>query len=121
MWLMRAMTLTSPFGFILLDDPAQSMDDGHCEALMGSLVPNLLDEQRKQVLLLSHVRNAVARLGSLNIGRTVKVCHFESYSCHGPTITAQVRLAQRLAEIGSFARGSKANRELAVDRLRPVA
>lgn len=117
-WLMRATTPTSPFGFILLDDPVQSMDDDHCEAFMASLVPHLLDDHGKQVILLSHVRDIVDRLRSLHIARAVKVHHYDSYSRHGPTITEQVRLAQRLAEIKSLAAGNQANRELAVDRLR---
>lgn len=32
MWLMRATTSSSPFGFVLLDDPVQAMDDDHAEA-----------------------------------------------------------------------------------------
>jgi hypothetical protein len=55
MWLMRATTPSSPFGFVLLDDPVQSMDDDHTEAFITDIVPLLLDQHGKQVIVLSHV------------------------------------------------------------------
>jgi hypothetical protein len=44
-WMMRATTPGSPFGFIVLDDPIHSMDDDHCEAFMDSVLPHLMDAQ----------------------------------------------------------------------------
>jgi hypothetical protein len=45
--LMRAATPSSPFGFVLLDDPVQSMDDDHTESFILDIVPHLLDNHRK--------------------------------------------------------------------------
>jgi len=47
MWLMRATTPSSPFGFVLLDDPVQSMDDDHTEAFISDVVPHLMDHHGK--------------------------------------------------------------------------
>ena len=60
MWLMRATTPASPFGFVLLDDPVQSMDDDHTEAVIADVVPHLLDQHGKQVIIspmLNALRN----------------------------------------------------------------
>lgn len=69
MWLMRATTPSSPFGFVLLDDPVQSMDDDHTEAFIADIIPHLLDDHGKQVIVLSHVKRITERLRELN-GRT---------------------------------------------------
>ena len=58
-WLMRATMSRSPFGFVVLDDPVQSMDDAHCEAFISTLVPDLCDAHKKQVLILSHERGLI--------------------------------------------------------------
>jgi hypothetical protein len=117
-WIMRATTVSSPFGFIILDDPMQSMDDDHCEAFMASLVPHLLDNHQKQVVVLSHLQPIINRLRNLNISRSCRVFHFESYSINGPSLIEQSGLAKMLAETKSLAEGNESNRILAVDRLR---
>ena len=118
MWLMRATTPSSPFAFVLLDDPVQSMDDDHTEAFITDIVPLLLDQHGKQVIVLSHVKRITERLRELNGSRQVKLYHYESYEREGPTITEQVKLQQLLAEIRGAARGNEQNRKFAVDRIR---
>ena len=117
-WMMRATAPGSPFGFIVLDDPIQSMDDDHCEAFMDSVLPHLMDAQGKQVILLSHVKNIITRTAALNPSRAVRVYHFDSYDKAGPVITEQIKLAKMLAEIRAYADSNEAHREMAVDRLR---
>lgn len=118
MWLMRATTPTSPFGFVLLDDPVQSMDDDHTEAFISDIVPHLLDNHGKQVIVLSHVKRITERLRELNGTRQLKLYHYESYERAGPTITEQIALQMLLAEIKGAARGNEQNRKYAVDRIR---
>jgi energy-coupling factor transporter ATP-binding protein EcfA2 len=118
MWLMRATTPSSPFGFVLLDDPVQSMDDGHTEAFISDIVPHLLDDHGKQVIVLSHVKRITERLRELNGARQVKLYHYESYERLGPTITEQIPLQMLLAEIKGAARGNEQNRKYCVDRIR---
>jgi energy-coupling factor transporter ATP-binding protein EcfA2 len=118
MWLMRATTPSSPFGFVLLDDPVQSMDDDHTEAFISDIVPHLLDNLGKQVIVLSHVKRITERLRELNGARRVKLYHYESYERTGPTVTEQIALRMLLAEIKGAARGNEQNRRYCVDRLR---
>ena len=117
-WLMRATTKTSPFGFILLDDPVQAMDDDHAEAFIAQVIPHLLDDHGKQVVVLSHVRNVTDKLRALNLNRSTQLFHYENYLQTGPVIVLQARLQQQLAEIKGAAGGNDANRQYAVDRLR---
>jgi hypothetical protein len=118
MWLMRATTPSSPFAFVLLDDPVQSMDDDHAEAFVTDIVPHLLDHHGKQVIVLSHVKRITDRLRELNGARAVRLYHYESYNRTGPDVTEQIRLRMLLAEIQGAARGNERNREYAVDRMR---
>jgi wobble nucleotide-excising tRNase len=118
MWLMRATTPTSPFGFIMLDDPVQSMDDDHAEAFIADIVPHLMDDHGKQVLILSHVKRVTDRLRDLHQNRLTRVYHLDTFDSIGPTITEQIRLRMLLAEIKGAARGNESNREYAVDRIR---
>jgi hypothetical protein len=119
-WIVRALTSGSPFGFVLLDDPVQSMDDDHCEAFIGTVIPNLCDAHRKQVIVLSHEQRLIDRLRDLNRGRNTAVYHFDNYEITGPSITQQVNLAVMLAEVKCLAKGNEANRSEAVDKLRKV-
>ena len=119
-WLVRATTTGSPFGFVLLDDPVQSMDDDHCEAFIGTVVPALCDGQKKQVIMLSHERKFIDRIRDLNKARNTVVYHYDDYERAGPSITQQVNLAVMLREVEGLAKGNEANRSLAVDKLRKV-
>lgn len=121
MWLMRATTPSSPFGFVLLDDPVQSMDDDHAEAFISDIVPHLLNDHGKQVIVLSHVRRIVERLRELNANRTARLYHLDAFDQVGPTVTEQIKLKMLLSEIRGAARGNEANREYAVDRIRVLA
>jgi DNA repair exonuclease SbcCD ATPase subunit len=118
MWLMRATTPSSPFGFILLDDPVQSMDDDHIEAFIADVVPHLLDDHGKQLIVLSHVKRITERLRELNAARPLKLFHYDSYERGGPAITEQVALQKLLSEIKGASRGNEENRSYAVDRIR---
>ncbi|MBX3534578.1 MAG: AAA family ATPase [Xanthobacteraceae bacterium] len=118
MWLMRATTPSSPFGFVLLDDPVQSMDDDHTEAFLSDIVPHLLDDHGKQVIVLSHVKRITERLRELNPARRLRVFHYDSYARGGPAITEQIALQKLLTEIRGAARGNEENRVHSVDRIR---
>ncbi|MES0015594.1 AAA family ATPase [Mesorhizobium sp. M0036] len=117
-WLMRATTVSSPFGFILLDDPVQAMDDDHAEAFIANVIPHLLDQRGKQIVVLSHVKSVIDKLRSLNMQRDIRHYHYENFERGGPVIVRQLRLQQSLAEIKGGANGNEANRAFAVDRLR---
>ena len=117
-WLMRATTPTSPFGFVVLDDPVQAMDDDHAEAFIANVVPHLLDVHGKQVVVLSHVRTVTDRLRAINLHRPIRQYHYENFRQDGPIIVHQARLQQMLASITGAATGNDDNRQYAVDQLR---
>ncbi|SRR5216684_1470936 len=117
-WLMRATTPKSCSGFILLDDPVQSMDDAHCEAFISRVIPDLCD--KKQVIVLSHERRLIDRIRDLNKGRPTIVYHYDDYDKAGPSITQQVNLAVMLREVEGLAKGNEPNRSQAVDKLRKL-
>lgn len=119
-WIVRALTPGSPFGFVLLDDPVQSMDDGHCEAFIGTVIPVLCDTHKKQVIVLSHEQKLIDRVRNLNKARDTAVYHFDNYELTGPSVTQQINLAVMLAEVKGLAKGNEANRSEAVDKLRKV-
>jgi hypothetical protein len=115
---MQATTPGSPFDFIVLDDPVQAMDDDHAEAFLSAMVPHLLDNCGKQVIVLSHVQNVTDRLRTTNLGRSHRYYHLDNYMQSGPVVTEQAKIAKMLAHIKASAQGNVANREHAVDRLR---
>jgi hypothetical protein len=117
-WVMQATSPGSPFGFIVLDDPVQAMDDDHAEAFLSTMVPHLIDGCGKQVIVLSHVQNITDRLQTINLSRPHRYFHLDNYAQSGPIVTEQARIAKMLAHIKGCAQGNVANREHAVDRLR---
>jgi len=119
-WITRALRLGSPFGFILLDDPVQSMDDAHCEAFISSVIPDLCDKYQRQVVILSHEKRLIDRIRDLNKTRDTLVYHYDDYEKTGPSITEQVNLAVMLREVEGLAKGNEPNRSQAVDKLRKL-
>lgn len=117
-WVMQATSPGSPFGFIVLDDPVQAMDDDHAEAFLSNLVPHLIDSCGKQVIILSHVQSVTDRLQTINLARPHRYFHLDNYAQTGPIVTEQARIAKMLAHIKGCAQGNVANREHSVDRLR---
>lgn len=117
-WLMQATTAGSPFGFVILDDPVQSMDDDHAEAFLAGMIPHLMDTAGKQIILLSHVLRITDRLRGLHLDRSLRHYHLDNYLQSGPIVIEQTRIARQLAHIKACAKGNDENRGLAVDRLR---
>ncbi|BCT69569.1 AAA family ATPase [Nitrosospira sp. NRS527] len=117
-WIGQATSPSSPFGFVLLDDPVQSMDDDHCESFISTVVPSLCDVHKRQVILLSHEKKLIDRLRDLNKSRDSLIYHYDLYDIPGPSITEQINLAVMLAEVKGLARGNEANRKEALDKLR---
>ncbi len=67
--LVRTTASRSPFGFVVLDDPFQSMDAEHCESLISSVLPRLMDDEGKQVIMLTHFPRLADRIVNLNARR----------------------------------------------------
>jgi len=118
--LMRALNPVSPFGFLLLDDPIQSLDEDHCETLMIDLLPRLLDDHARQVLFFSHLRGITDRIRALNLPRAPLYYSIESYGQSGPVVVQHLPLIREFKEVRDLARGNEGSRSLAVDRLRLI-
>ena len=93
----------STFGFLLIDDPVQSMDAGHSVQIIN-IVRSLIEDEGKQVVLLSHnsdwLRDARKSCRSIN-GYYYEI---ESYTLEGPKIERRMWAAveERLAEVKAF-------------------
>lgn len=85
-WIMQATSPGSPFGFIVLDDPVQAMDDDHAEAFLSRMVPHLIDNCGKQVIILSHVQGITDRLQTINLARSHRYFHLDNYAQTGPRL-----------------------------------
>jgi hypothetical protein len=119
-YLMRATSPDSPFGFAVLDDPVQSMDDEHCESFMGNVIGKVLEEHEKQLIVLTHLDAITDRIRMLHRHRRVLRYRIDHYDHSGPSIATYDPLDRELREIGSLADGNEDNRKLAVQKLRPV-
>jgi energy-coupling factor transporter ATP-binding protein EcfA2 len=119
-WVMQATTPGSPFGFIVLDDPVQSMDDDHSEALLASFIPHLINNCGKQVIVLSHVERITDRLRELNVGTPMRHYHLSQFLHSGPILVEQNRIAKTLSQIKTWSQGNNDNRESAMERLREL-
>lgn len=118
--LMRATCPTSPFRFVVIDDPVQSMDEDHCESFIINVIPRLLDTHGCQVFVFSHLQAITDRIRETNCARNLQYYRIEDYQQTGPVVCPHVPLKREFAELRQLARGNEQNRELAVDRLRVV-
>ena len=119
-YLMRATSPDTPFGFVVLDDPVQSMDDQHCESFIANVIGKLLEDHEKQVIVLSHLGAVTDRIRVLQQHRPILRYRIDQYDRHGPSITTYHRLDRELREICNLTEGNEDNRKLAVQRLRPL-
>lgn len=118
-YLMRATSPDSPFGFVILDDPVQSMDDEHCESFIANVIGKLLENNGKQVIVLTHLDAITDRLRVLHRHRRILRYRIDHYDRSGPSIATYDSLDRELREIASLSDGNEDNRKLAVQKLRP--
>jgi len=78
-------TSSGDMGFILLDDPVQSMDDTHSERLKADILDRLLDSGH-QVILLSHLHTWAEGISTHHRWRFPDRIEFAGYSRTGPVI-----------------------------------
>ena len=121
MWVMRATSQQSPFGFIVFDDPVQTMDDDHTENFIAKVIPSLIDGYRKQVVVLSHAKSFIDRLEKHNSTRSTKHYRFDNYDQHGPQISLHVPFKQALRSIEFSMNGDENERKNATKQLRELA
>lgn len=113
-------TPNSPFGFLVFDDPVQSMDDDHCESFMERVIGRLLDEAGEQVIVLSHLEPVTNRLHRLHNHHRLLKYKIDQFRRTGPSIVTYEPLETEIREIQVMADGNEENRKLAVQKLRPT-
>jgi len=115
---MRALSSDSPFDFLVLDDPVQSMDDDHFETLTRDVVERLLDEQGVQLIVGSHMRGLTDKLHDLYYHRLPLYQRISKLEKSGPTITDNESVEDCIDRARHLADGNEDNRLLAVNVVR---
>lgn len=112
--LMRSRSRETPFDLLVLDDPVQSMDVDHCEALVTKVFGELLDEE-VQLLLCSQIQGLIDRVYNLYYHShkplRLRISDFER---DGPVIQAAESLQSVIYRAKQLAKGNDEHRRDAV-------
>jgi DNA repair exonuclease SbcCD ATPase subunit len=114
----RALGPGSPFSFIVIDDPIQSMDDGHTEAFKIEVVKELLDVRSTQVVILSHSKKLIHGLRKNYIGRDIMNLRIADLDEDGPDIRYAESVKDLVNRADGLASGDEDERRLALKSLR---
>ncbi|MCX5676095.1 MAG: AAA family ATPase [Planctomycetota bacterium] len=118
--LIRALTPGTPFRFVLMDDPVQSMDDDHCQALMVDVINSLLS-RNLQVIVLSHEQGLVDGIWETYYHVQPLRLRISDFVQNGPVIEDAETLGRAIERAQTLARGNEDNRRLSVKVLRRCA
>ena len=113
----RALSPGSPFGFLLLDDPVQSMDDDHCQALIIDVLKKL-SEKGKQIIVMSHVAGLIDNIWDTYYDKQPRRLRISDFQVGGPTIEDAETLDSALKRADSLSQGNDDNRRLAMGSIR---
>lgn len=115
---MRALSPDSPFNFLVLDDPVQSMDDDHCQALLSDVVEELLDTENVQVIVCSHLQGLVDHLRYLYRDQDPIQMRISDFKKTGPVIQEAETVKSCIKQVKNLKQGNEDNRRLAMQILR---
>ncbi len=93
-----AVTMLSPdnpFGFVVIDDPVQSMDQQHIENFKDRYLRRMLDME-KQVILLTHMQTLALSVDTLYRHLSPLSLELSSYTKDGPEIIATEEALNRM-------------------------
>lgn len=114
----RFLTSGNPFGFLLMDDPVQSMDDDHRTALVIDVINELVSIQGIQLIVLSHVQGLADELWERYLHTSPLRLRILDFQQTGPIIDDAETLEGCIIGARRLARGNEDNRRLAVKTLR---
>ncbi|MCH8024129.1 MAG: hypothetical protein IIB43_05395 [Candidatus Marinimicrobia bacterium] len=100
-----------------MDDPVQSMDDDHTQALIIEVLKNLLD-QDLQVIVFSHVQGLIDDIWETYYDRNPLRLRISDYTKSGPVIEDAETLAQAIDRGKQLSKGNEDNRRLAIKVVR---
>jgi hypothetical protein len=118
---MRVLTPGSPFAFIVLDDPVQSMDEDHTQALISEVIEDLLEQRKLQVIICSHEQGLVDDIWETYYHTKPRRLRISEYGRTGPVIEDAETLQQCIERAKTLANGNEDNRRLALDVTRRSA
>lgn len=114
--LARATSEVTSLGFLVLDDPVQSMDQAHTRRVASDLIGKLLQDGW-QVIVLSHLKNFSDEC--ITAQAVDRMEEITSYSKDGPKIKShETSLSEYLAEVTQYKDGNSGNRAHAAHVLR---
>jgi len=116
--LVRSLTSGTPFSFILMDDPVQSMDDDHCEALVVDVVNELLAIPNLQLIILSHVQGLADSIWERYLHLQPLRLRISGFRREGPIIEEAETIQGCLNRARHLSQGNEDNRRLALGCLR---
>lgn len=116
--LIRALGPGSPFNFIVIDDPIQSMDDVHTEAFKVKVIENLLDDKNVQVVILSHSKELIDGLRTNYIDRDLMNLRIADLNEDGPDIRYAESIKDLVNRAEELASSDEDDRRLALKSLR---
>jgi len=111
-------TSSGDLGFVVLDDPVQSMDESHSERLKIDVVDRLI-ETGHQVILLTHLDKFAENLALVHRRRFPYRIEFTGYSQNGPIIEEKPpQLKDYLDQANEYKTGNAERRRLACGCIR---
>lgn len=117
--LIRVATPGTPFSFLIMDDPVQSMDDDHYQALIGPVINDLLENKNLQLIILSHVQGMIDGIREIYFDLQplrLRISDFDNNI--GPNIELEESLQQTITRARNLANGNEGNRRLAIKVVR---
>jgi DNA repair exonuclease SbcCD ATPase subunit len=115
-YLSQIISPLSPFKFLILDDPVQSMDFDHTSRFETDLINKLL-EKDYQVIVLSHLDNVINNIKDYH--RIDWDYELSNYGIEGPVILERgTKLEEYIKEARRLRNGSSVERTNAVHTLR---
>ncbi len=119
-YLTLATPVSSPFGFLVLDDPVQAMDDHHYEAFKINAIPKLLEELNLQLILLSHWKPLVKDVIYQTCTRQYLGLNILDFTCDGPIFEHYLTIQEELQKLKMMAGGDQYNRRSCAQQIRIV-
>jgi hypothetical protein len=113
----RALTPGTCFSFLLMDDPVQSMDDDHCQALGVDVIRDLL-ARGMQVIICSHVQGLVDQIWDTYYATQPLRLRIYDFVANGPVIDNAETLQQVVGRARRLSNGNEDHRRLAVKVVR---
>lgn len=108
----------APFRFIVFDDPVQAMDDEHHESFLINVVPELIGNRSRQVVVLTHLKPTADRLRNLNYESRPVYYKFDKLISVGPQIKQYIVFKDETDQIQDLLVGNEASRSIAVAQTR---